>query len=252
MATAKLWIGTSWKMNKTRDEALTWASAVAPQSFPSDMQPFVIPPYTSIAVVAEALAATNVRIGAQNIHWADAGAWTGEVSASMVRDCGASLVELGHSERRTHFGDTDGRVAQKVAAALRHGLTPLICIGETAADRANGQADRVLAQQVRAALSGVAPEHRQATVLLAYEPVWSIGEGGTPASAAYAQARHAVIAEVARAATGRSVPCLYGGSVNAGNCRDYVRQPDIDGLFIGRAAWQAEDYLEIVGRCADA
>ena len=252
MATRKLWIGTSWKMNKTRDEALAWASAVAPQSFPAGVQPFVIPPYTSIAVVAEALAATDVRVGAQNIHWADAGAWTGEVSATMVRDCGASLVELGHSERRTHFGDTDERVAQKVAAALRHGLTPLICIGETAADKASDQADRVLAQQVRTALSGVAPEYRQATVLLAYEPVWSIGEGGTPAIPAYAQARHAAIAEVARAAIGRSVPCLYGGSVNAGNCRDYVRQPDIDGLFIGRSAWQAEGYLEIIGRCADA
>ena len=252
MATGMLWIGTSWKMNKTRGEAEKWAATAAAQTFPAGMQPFVIPPFTSIATVSERLAGTRLRVGAQNMHWADAGAWTGEVSAAMVKDCGATLVELGHSERRTHFGETDETVALKVAAALAHGLTPLICIGETAEQKADGQADVVLRHQVRMALSRVTSVHRNSTVLLAYEPVWSIGEGGTPASAAYAEARHTAIAEVAGQVMDRPVPCLYGGSVNADNCRDYVRQPHIDGLFIGRSAWQAEGYLEIVGHCADA
>lgn len=251
MATGKLWIGTGWKMNKTRDEAAAWVSAVAPRSFPSGLQPFVIPPFTSIAVVAEALAATDFYVGAQDIHWADAGAWTGEVSAAMVKDCGATIVELGHSERRAHFGETDERVARKVTTALRYGLIPLICIGETATDKDENRADSVLAHQVRVALGGVAPEDRHSTVLLAYEPVWAIGEGGTPATPGYVQARHAAIADIAREVIGRPVPCLYGGSVNADNCRDYVRQPGVDGLFIGRSAWQAEGFLEIVGLCAD-
>lgn len=252
MATGTLWIGTSWKMNKTRDEAREWASAVASTEFSDGLQPFVIPPFTSIAPVAEALVDTDFRVGAQNMHWADAGAWTGEVSGAMIRDCGATLVELGHSERRTHFGETDETVALKVGSALRHGLVPLICIGETAAQKAEGQADEVLSHQVRTALGGVPAEHRQSTILLAYEPVWSIGEGGTPASAAYAGERHAAIARVAEETLGHPVPCLYGGSVNAGNCREYVRQPGIDGLFIGRSAWRAEGYLEIVGLCANA
>ncbi|MEX0385926.1 triose-phosphate isomerase [Spiribacter onubensis] len=252
MANGSLWIGTSWKMNKTRDEARQWASAMTTVAFSERLQPFVIPPFTSIAPVAEALAGSRLLVGAQNMHWAEAGAWTGEISAAMIRDCGATMVELGHSERRANFGETDETVALKVATALRHGLTPLICIGETAAEKADGRADEVLDHQVRMALSSVPADYRQSTVLLAYEPVWSIGEGGTPATAAYAGERHAAIARVAQETLGRPVPCLYGGSVNAGNCRDYVDQPGIDGLFIGRSAWQADGYLKIVGLCADA
>ncbi len=252
MANGSLWIGTSWKMNKTRDEARQWASAMTTVAFSERLQPFVIPPFTSIAPVAEALAGSRLLVGAQNMHWAEAGAWTGEISAAMIRDCGATMVELGHSERRANFGETDETVALKVATALRHGLTPLICIGETAAEKADGRADEVLDHQVRMALSSVPADYRQSTVLLVYEPVWSIGEGGTPATAAYAGERHAAIARVAQETLGRPVPCLYGGSVNAGNCRDYVDQPGIDGLFIGRSAWQADGYLKIVGLCADA
>lgn len=252
MANGSLWIGTSWKMNKTRDEARQWASAMTTVAFSERLQPFVIPPFTSIAPVAEALAGSRLLVGAQNMHWAEAGAWTGEISAAMIRDCGATMVELGHSERRANFGETDETVALKVATALRHGLTPLICIGETAAEKADGRADEVLDHQVRMALSSIPADYRQSTVLLAYEPVWSIGEGGTPATAAYAGERHAAIARVAQETLGRPVPCLYGGSVNAGNCRDYVDQPGIDGLFIGRSAWQADGYLKIVGLCADA
>lgn len=246
MRSDQLWIGTSWKMNKTRAEAAHWASVVGEHAFPAGIQPFVIPPFTSIATVAERLAGTALRVGAQNMHWAEAGAWTGEISAGMIMDCGASLVELGHSERRTYFGETDETVGLKVGAAVRNGLVPLVCIGETAEQKAAGQADAVLAAQVRAALGGLPAETPDAPILLAYEPVWSIGEGGTPASAAYAAERHAVIAEVVDTELGRSLPCLYGGSVNVTNCCDYVRQPHVDGLFIGRSAWEAEGYLQII------
>ena len=130
------WIGTSWKMNKTRAEAMIFADGLAASSFASTdaCQAFVIPPFPYISEVASRLAKTRVKIGAQNMHWADSGAWTGEISPVMIKDCGATLVELGHSERRTHFGETDKTVALKVEAALRHQLTALVCIGDTRAE----------------------------------------------------------------------------------------------------------------------
>ncbi|PWR02500.1 triose-phosphate isomerase [Meridianimarinicoccus roseus] len=246
------WIGTSWKMNKTLDEALAFAGALAATDGDRDprIQRFVIPPFTAVREVAAALADSSVRVGAQNMHWDDAGAWTGEVSPLMLRDCGLDLVELGHSERRAHFGETDETVGRKVAAAVRHGLVPLICIGETLAEREAGQAADVLAAQTRAALARLDAASRAAPLLFAYEPVWAIGDAGIPATADYADARQAEIAEVAFAVTGRQVPCLYGGSVNADNCAELVSSAHIDGLFIGRAAWTVEGYLDILARCA--
>lgn len=168
----------------------------------------------------------------------------------MLRDCGAALVELGHSERRAQFGETDALVGQKVATAQRHGLIPLICIGETAEERAAGHAAQVLERQVRAALTPAAEAAVGTRILLAYEPVWAIGDGGVPASPDYAEARHGEIGEIARQVLGRRVPCLYGGSVSVENCTDLIRRQHIDGLFIGRAAWDAAGYLDILARCA--
>ena len=142
------WIGTSWKMNKTRAEARAFAEALKASPFANTAkaQPFVIPPFPYIAEVAEILSGTQVKVGAQNMHWADQGAWTGEVSPLMVKDCGASIVELGHSERRTHFGETDETVATKVAAAVKHGLIALVCIGDTRSEYEAGATADVLAQ----------------------------------------------------------------------------------------------------------
>lgn len=243
-----LWIGTSWKMHKTLSQAMAFAKGLIDVAPASGIQRFVIPPFTALREVAKALAGSDVKVGAQNMHWADEGAWTGEISPPMLTDCGAQLVELGHSERREYFGETDEAVGLKAAAAVRHGLIPLICIGETLAQRDAGQAATVLAHQVRAALSGVSDS--AAPVLLAYEPVWAIGAGGVPASADYADDRQAEIKAVAQQVMGRPVPCLYGGSVNPGNCVDLVTRPHIDGLFIGRAAWDVEGYLDILARCA--
>ena len=248
MAQPDLWVGTSWKMNKTLDQALAFAKRLVATDAPPHLQRFVVPPFTAVREVSRALKGSSVKTGVQNMHWADHGAWTGEISPLMVRDCGAQLVELGHSERRAHFGETDDTVGLKAAAAVRHGLIPLICIGETREDQDAGRADVVLDRQVCAALGEIGDA--AAPVLLAYEPVWAIGDGGQPASPDYADARQREIAAVARGMLGRKVPCLYGGSVTADNCADLIVCPHIDGLFIGRAAWEVEGYLDILARCA--
>ena len=246
------WIGTSWKMNKVLAEAATFAEGLRAAESGADprIQRFVIPPFTSLREVKALLAGTSVKVGAQNMHWAEAGAWTGEVSPVMVTDCGADLVELGHSERRRHFGENDETVGLKTEAAVRHGLVPLVCVGETLAEREAGCAPAVLEKQVRTALGHLSERLRAAEILLAYEPVWAIGDGGIPATADYADARHGEIIAVACNVLGRPVPCLYGGSVNAENCEELIQSAHIDGLFIGRSAWNVDGYLDILGRCA--
>jgi len=247
------WVGTSFKMNKTLGEALAYADGLArsEQIYEGRLQPFIIPPFTAVREVKRALAATPVKVGAQNMHWADEGAWTGEISALMLKDCGLDLVEIGHSERRAHFGETDETVGLKVAAALRHNLIALICIGETAAERDAGLSDDILQRQVEAAFASISSV-REDSILLAYEPVWAIGAGGVPASADYANARHAAIAHTAKKILGGKVPVLYGGSVSEQNCAELIKQPHIDGLFIGRAAWNVEGYLNILAQVGDA
>lgn len=248
--TPVIWIGTSWKMNKTLSEALSFADGLRAAPGDPRIQRFVIPPFTAVREVKAALAGTDVKVGAQNMHWADAGAWTGEISAPMLTDCGLDIVELGHSERRAHFCETDETVGLKAETAVRHGLIPLICIGETGAQKEARQADAVLKAQVEGALGKLNADQARQTILLAYEPVWAIGDGGVPASPDYADDRQARIIEVAQTVTGRRLPCLYGGSVNPGNCADLVTRPHIDGLFIGRSAWDVSGYLDILDRCA--
>lgn len=246
------WVGTSWKMNKTLDEALAFARDLKAAEATRDtrIQRFLVPPFTAARQVKEALAGTSIKVGAQNMHWADEGAWTGEISALMLKDCQLDLVELGHSERREHFGETDETVGRKTSAAVRHGLIPLICIGEKRADRDAGKAQNVLEAQVRGALGQLSGAQKSAPILLAYEPVWAIGAGGTPASADYADARQSEIKAVAADILGRNMPCLYGGSVNPENCQELFTCANIDGLFIGRSAWNAPGYLDILARCA--
>ncbi len=246
----QVWIGTSWKMNKTLAEARAFASGLQAAQVDARIQPFVIPPFTAVRDVKAMLAETRVKVGAQNMHWADEGAWTGEISPVMLKDCNLDIVELGHSERREHFGETDETVGLKTEAAVRHGLTPLICIGETLAEREAGRAAQVLAAQVRGALGKLNAAQQSAPILLAYEPVWAIGVNGIPATSDYADARQAEIIAVAQDVVGRKVPCLYGGSVNPGNCEELITCPHIDGLFIGRSAWNVAGYLDILAKCA--
>ena len=166
---ADFWIGTSWKMNKTLAQAEDFARSLANAGAGHDprIQRFVIPPFTAARQVAEMLVDTSVKTGAQNMHWDDAGAWTGEISPLMLTDCGLDMVELGHSERRMHFGETDETVGLKTEAAVRHGLIPLICIGETMAERNAGRAQDVLAAQTKGALSRLTANQKTAPILLA-------------------------------------------------------------------------------------
>ncbi|MEV6981138.1 triose-phosphate isomerase [Sphaerisporangium sp. NPDC051017] len=251
-----VWIGTSWKMNKTigesREYARLLAEALAETPLPDEVQPFILPAHTSLAAVRDQLgrdqlAGAPVLLGAQNAHWAPEGAGTGEVSMRMVADAGAQLVEMGHSERREQFGETDETVARKARAAVDHGLLPLICVGEPGAVRTAGDAERFVTAQVRAALSRLQPEEIRQT-LIAYEPVWAIGAGGTPATPEQVAPVMSRIAEEARR-LGAGAGCralLYGGGVDAGNAAALLRETPADGLFVGRAAWSVDGLLRLL------
>jgi triosephosphate isomerase len=241
-------------MNKTLAEALAFAQALAAfiPGFDKQIQPFVIPSFTAVREVKKALAATHVKVGAQNMHWVDSGAWTGEISPVMLKDCGLDMIELGHSERREHFGETDRTVGLKTASAVKHGFVPLICVGETLVEREDGRADEVLTAQVAGALQFLEGEAKAAQILFAYEPVWAIGEKGIPASSDYADRQQALIKAVAGRILPSVPPVLYGGSVNPQNAAELIGQPNVDGLFIGRSAWQPDGYIGILNRVSEA
>lgn len=246
--TAKIpWLGTNWKMHKTRAEALAFARTLKASAFATSdaARLFIIPPMPHVEAVAKVMAGTRVMVGVQNIHWADEGPFTGEVSPVMAKEIGATLAEIGHSERRQHFAETDDGVARKTAAAVKHGLMALVCVGDTRVEYEAGAAGDTLARQTRFALRDVG---RQAlgNVVLAYEPVWSIGEGGIPADPDFANAQHRRIKEVTADVLGEPLPVLYGGSVNPQNCLELISKPAIDGLFIGRSAWNAPDFIAII------
>lgn len=243
-------VGTGWKMNHTRAQARAYAETLRTTEPPGGVQLFVLPPFTSLALVAETLAGSGVLVGAQNGHWAERGAWTGEISMAMIRDCGAAIVELGHSERRTHFAETDVLLNRKVHAALKAGLIALVCVGETAEEHGLGAAAATVERQVRMALAGLAASDA-GRVWLAYEPVWAIGEGGTPATPQHVRRIHGRIREVAQDALGALPKVLYGGSVNADNARALAADPSVDGLFVGRAAWTADGLLQIARIAAE-
>jgi triosephosphate isomerase len=243
--------GTGWKMNHRIADAQRYAAALRPHlPTASEPQPdiFVLPPFTALAAAAKAFAGTPVQIGGQNMHWDSTGAWTGEVSAPMLVEVGCRYVELAHSERLQHFGESYDRVRLKVDAALAHGLMPILCVGETEEERAAGQADLVLAAQLEIALAetdaAALPQ-----VVLAYEPRWAIG-AAEAASPTYAEARHrqlrATLAARWGAAAADRVRILYGGSVTVANGAEIIAQPNIDGLFVGRAAWTPEGFARII------
>ena len=246
-----LWVGTSWKMNKTRAEAVAFVDELLASPLPRGLQPFVLPAHTALATVRERVPRDSpLLVGAQNAHWGPEGAGTGEVSMRMVADAGASLVEMGHSERREAFGETDATVAAKAAAAVRAGLTPLICVGEPREVREAGAASDFVAAQVRAALSQLDPAD-VAAVLVAYEPIWAIGEHGIPATPEQISPVMALIAATAaEVGGGAPLAVLYGGGVDRENAAELLGDPGTDGLFVGRAGWTAAGFLELLQLCA--
>ncbi len=254
----RAWIGTGWKMNFVLAEAEAYLREVGAhlrRSAPGGLNVFVVPPFTLLRSVRELTRDLPLLVGAQNMHWEESGAFTGEISPAMVRDCGADLVELGHSERRALFGETDFTVNRKVHAALAHGLLPLVCVGDTADEKRFGAAQESVVRQVKIALHDVSRDRAQ-QVLLAYEPVWAIGAGGTPAEPGHVGRVHGAIRQAVRelydpeAADRCSI--LYGGSVNLENARALLMAPDVDGLFVGRTAWKAQGLVELIRIAAEA
>jgi triosephosphate isomerase len=254
--TRRLIAGTGWKMNIGEAETARYAVRLAPlvENLGDAIEMFVLPPFTSLSAARQAFAASAVGIGGQNMHWEAAGAWTGEVSAPMLVEAGCRYVELAHSERLEHFGETYERVRRKVNAAMTCGLTPVLCLGETAEDRARGVTDEVLADQMTLALADQRAETIPA-IVLAYEPRWAIG-GSAAAQPDYAAERHRRLREAVGRRFGPDaasrVRIIYGGSVTAGNGDALMEHGDIDGLFVGRAAWFAEGFADIAGIVARA
>ncbi len=250
-----LWIGTSWKMTKTLAEGRAWAEGLRDHlasehggQAPSGVQPFVIPSFTATTTVRSVLGEDSpVLLGVQNAHWEDEGAWTGEVSVPQAKDAGAQVVEIGHSERREHFGETVKTTRLKVAAALRHGLTPLLCIGESAEVKETGGSSAFILEQAAGALEGLSAEELS-RVVIAYEPIWAIGEKGRPATVEELVEPFAALGEQY---SEKLAGLLYGGSVNLDNAADLLGIEHVTGLFVGRTAWKLEGYLELL-RIAEA
>ena len=245
----KIFIAGNWKMNKTAAETAELASALKASlaQFAGKCEIAVCPTFTSLATAVEILKGSNVKVGAQNIHWADNGAYTGEISGAMLKEIGVEYVIIGHSERRQYFGETDETVNQRIKAALKYGLKPIVCIGETLAEREGGVTNTVLEKQIRGAFADISAADMDA-ITIAYEPVWAIGTGKT-ATPDVAQETHAFIRSVLTALYGdkaQDIVVQYGGSMKAENSGALVSKQDIDGGLIGGAALKAADFAGIV------
>src|SRR5436190_5924010 len=243
-------IAANWKMNMTQGEATTFVSTFLMEiGEATDVEVVIIPPFTAIAAVNAGLEqAQHIKVGAQNMHWERAGAFTGEISPAMLRDLFVRYVVLGHSERRTLFGETDEMVNRKVRAAHEAMLRPILCVGETLEERERGDVEKVLGTQLRGSLAGLGAKEMQETVV-AYEPVWAIGTGKT-ATAEQAQEAHAFVrralAEISDKATADKMRIQYGGSVKPDNARTLMSQPDIDGALVGGASLDPRSFAQIV------
>jgi triosephosphate isomerase len=243
-------IAANWKMNMTQSEAAGFvATFLVEIGESSEVEIVILPPFTAIAAVNDALGQSqNIKVGAQNMHWERAGAFTGEISPPMLRDLFVRYVVLGHSERRSLFGETDEIVNRKVRAAHEAMLRPIVCVGETLDQREHGNVDKILALQLRGSLAELGPKELQETVI-AYEPVWAIGTGRT-ATADQAQEAHAFIRhtlrEISDETTANKIRIQYGGSVKPDNARRLMSQPDIDGALVGGASLDPRGFAQIV------
>ncbi len=242
-------IAGNWKMYKTSGESASFVKEFLPLvSGVRGVEIVVAPPFPSIALVASLTSGSNVGVASQNLHFAAEGAFTGEVSPSMVKDAGARYAIIGHSERRQFFGETDENAGRTVTAALAAGLVPILCVGETLEEREAGKTFDTTGRQLRAGLAGI--DFAQAPkVIVAYEPVWAIGTGKT-ATPAQAQEVHAFLRGVLAELWGRGAAdagrILYGGSVKPENISDLMAQPDIDGALVGGASLKAASFAAIV------
>ena len=248
-------VAANWKMNMTQAESARFVeSLLLDLGDISDVEVVIIPPFTAIAKVTESLSkAQNIKVGAQNMHWEKSGAFTGEISAALLRDLFVRYVVLGHSERRTLFGETDEIVNKKVRAAHEATLRPIVCVGETLEQREKGKVEKVLSAQLRGSLAGLEAKELLETII-AYEPVWAIGTGKV-ATAEQAQEAHAFIrqtlGDMSDDATAEKIRIQYGGSVKPDNARRLMSQPDIDGALVGGASLDPRIFAQIVNAARD-
>ncbi|MFH0880159.1 MAG: triose-phosphate isomerase [Lentisphaerota bacterium] len=242
-------VAGNWKMNKTVPEALALVEALKKDlGGMTQVDVVLCPTFTALKAVADAVQGTHMDVGAQNMHWEKSGAFTGEISADMLRDVKCHYVILGHSERRQFFHETDETVNKKTKAALAAGLHPIVCVGEMLAQRENGTTEKVIETQVRGSLAGLSSQDMLNTVI-AYEPVWAIGTGKT-ATPQQAQDVHAfirgILVKMFDQHVAEAVRIQYGGSVKGSNAKELFHQPDIDGGLVGGAALEARSFIDIV------
>ncbi len=237
-------VAANWKMNMMQAESARFIESLLLEiGDVADVEVVIVPPFTAIATVMEALgSAQNIKVGAQNMHWERSGPFTGEISAALLRDLFVHYVVLGHSERRRLFGETDEIVNRKVLAAHEASLRPIVCVGETLKQRDRGNVDKILSIQLRGSLAGLGPKELQETVV-AYEPVWEAQE-------AHAFIRH-TLRDMADDTTAERARIQYGGSVKPENARELMSQPDIDGALVGGASLDPRSFAQIVNAARD-
>ena len=246
-------VAGNWKMNKTVAEARDLVAVMGKDlKNVKNVEKVLCPPFMSLVAVANLVGGTDLGLGAQNMHWEDKGAFTGETAPGMIKEF-CKYVILGHSERRTYFGETDETVNKKVLAAQKHGLTPIVCVGETLAEYEAGLTAQVVRRQTLEGLKGVDAGFA-AQLVVAYEPVWAIGTGRA-SSAENAQAVHcdvvrAALKDLFGAETAAAIRILYGGSVTAANAAEFFSQPDIDGALVGGASLKSDEFIAIARAAA--
>lgn len=242
-------IAGNWKLNNTVSEAIALTTALKALVVDSTgVEIIVAPPFTALSAVHNAIAESNIRLSAQDVFWEDSGAFTGEVSSTMLKDVGCDYVIIGHSERRQYFGETNESVNRKVKAVLAHGLKPIICVGEQLEAREADHTERVIENHVIGGIAGLSESELLSSVI-AYEPVWAIGTGKTATPAQAQEVHNFIRGLLANAYSGEvaSQICIqYGGSVKPENAAELMAQPDVDGALVGGASLEAESFAEIV------
>ena len=242
-------IAGNWKMNKNRKDAEQLITELVPLVKDAKCDVVICVPFTDLDTAVKATKNTNIKVGAQNVHWAESGAFTGEISADMLKEIGVEYVIIGHSERRQYFGETDESVNKRTLKALEAGLKPIICVGETLAEREKGKTNEVVTRQTKAAFKDI-PKEELKNIVIAYEPVWAIGTGKT-ATADDANSTIKVIRDTmaelyCKNCAEETVRIQYGGSMNPKNASELMAMPEIDGGLIGGASLKAEDFSKVV------
>lgn len=253
----KIYFGSNLKMYKTIQETVSYLQELerlTEDLSRENLELFIIPSYTALPNAVSSVLPSSITLGAQNMCWEEKGQFTGEISPLMLKELSVSLAMIGHSERRHIFRETDQEENKKVFSAIKHNFTALLCIGETLEQKNFGISPEVLRTQLKIGLHNVSPEFFS-KIWIAYEPVWSIGVNGTPASPEYAEEMHKIIKDTLHElfdSASSHIPVLYGGSVNMSNAELLIRQPSIDGLFVGRAAWDAVQFNQLIRKSLSA